>query len=64
MHTMEWTIEELESEQAHLLPEREALAFVNVANIWANNQALALNVASINSFAAAAAVQHIAVAQW
>ncbi len=60
---MEFTISELSLEQAELLPEREALAFFNWAGVVANNSALALNAATINSAAVALAGQAIFVTQ-
>ncbi|MFL6127788.1 MAG: hypothetical protein ACJ73E_01835 [Mycobacteriales bacterium] len=55
------SIVELESEQAELLPAREALGFFNTANIAASNTALALNAGSFASFASARATQVIIV---
>jgi hypothetical protein len=63
MPTSEFSLEELDELHAILLPQREALAFFNWAGIVANNQALALNAVTAGSFAAAAAVQTIAVVQ-
>jgi hypothetical protein len=60
------SIAELESEQAELLPAREALGGhggYNVANIWASNTALALNAGSYCSYASASANQYISVYQ-
>lgn len=59
------SIHELATEHAELLPRREALQLVkiNLADIWASNSALALNAASVNSAAAAAATQSITVTQ-
>jgi hypothetical protein len=58
-----FTIAELEIEEAELLPARQALGFFNVANILANNTAVALNAGSFRSLAAAAAIQTIVVTQ-
>jgi hypothetical protein len=55
---------ELESETVELLPEKETLFLNNNwANVYASNQALALNVASVFANAQANAVQGIAVIQ-
>ncbi len=54
---------ELSLEQAELVPGREALAFFNWAGVVANNSALALNAATINSAATALAGQAIFVVQ-
>ena len=54
---------ELDQEHAVLLPDREALAFFNIANIQALNLALAINVGSWGSAASASAVQGIFVYQ-
>jgi hypothetical protein len=56
-------IEELDVEQAQLLPEREALSNFNWAGIVANNTALAVNAATVASLAAAFASQSIEVHQ-
>ena len=61
-----FTIAELEVEEAELLPARQALGGhfgFNVANIWASNTALAFNVGSFNSIAAASANQYLSVFQ-
>jgi hypothetical protein len=60
---MEFTLEELELQQGELLPDREAMALVNVANITGVNVALALNAASYESSALAYAGQSISVWQ-
>lgn len=57
------TIEELDRQAAEVLPAREALGGFNSANIVANNQALALNVASFFADAEATAKQEIFVFQ-
>ena len=51
------TVEELEGQQATLLPAREALSLFNFTNIVAINLALAVNAASFGSPAIATAVQ-------
>ena len=56
-------IEELDVEQAQLLPEREALSRFNWAGIVANNTALALNAVTLGGDATATAYQGIAVFQ-
>jgi hypothetical protein len=57
------TTVELDLEEVQVLPEREALGFFNVANITANNTALALNAGTAFSLARAVAVQTIVVSQ-
>lgn len=54
---------DLVSEEIELLPSRETLAFINVANVTATNLALALNAASFGSSANALAGQAIFVVQ-
>jgi hypothetical protein len=51
------------NQSADLLPAREALALVNITNITAVNIALAVNAGTIESTAAAVALQHVAVVQ-
>ena len=51
------------NQSVDLLPEREALALVNIANVTAVNLALAVNAGTVGSTAAAAALQHVAVFQ-
>jgi hypothetical protein len=46
-----------------LLPSRETLAFVNIANVTAVNLALAVNTLTFGSSATAMAVQNIGVFQ-
>jgi hypothetical protein len=56
----ELTISELDDQCVELLPARETLHFhIGGTHVFAANQALAFNVASINSFASAAAVQFV-----
>ena len=57
------TLEDLAQQHGELLPERAALALVNVVNITAVNIALAINAASINAQANAFAGQAIFAAQ-
>jgi len=57
----EFSMSELSLETGEMLPSREALSFFSWANVNAYNQALALNVATVNSLAAAAAVQTIVI---
>lgn len=53
---------ELDSQVAELLPERETLLFdIKVAPVVGVNLAIAINAATINSSAAAAALQGINV---
>jgi len=59
----EYSIEELESQHASLLPEREALGFINITNIVALNLAIAVNAGGAGSIAAAVANQFISVNQ-
>ena len=54
---------ELDLEEIQVLPEREALAFANWANVYASNTALALNAASYFSAAHANAFQAIVIHQ-
>jgi hypothetical protein len=61
--TAELSFSELDLVQAELLPAREALAFSNWANVYANNSSLALNAASIQSIAHSAAYQAVHVSQ-
>ena len=63
----ELSLEELETEHATELPERETLSFFggsNTATITAINAALAVNAGTILSVAAAAASQQIWVSQF
>jgi hypothetical protein len=55
---------ELDATSGELVPERETLALVNIGNVVAINIALAINAATINSAANAAAGQLIAVGQF
>jgi hypothetical protein len=55
---------ELDATSGELVPERETLALVNITNIVAVNIALAVNAATINSTANAAAGQLLAVGQF
>jgi hypothetical protein len=57
------TMEDLALQHGELLPQRAALALVNVVNITAVNIALAINAASINAQANAFAGQAIFAAQ-
>ena len=54
---------ELESTSVELVPSRETLAWINVANITAVNVSLALNTATIGSAALSQANQLIFVSQ-
>ena len=63
MELQEFTLEELELQQAELLPDREAMALVNIANVTGVNLALALNAASFQSSAYASAGQGITLWQ-
>jgi hypothetical protein len=55
---------ELDATSGDLVPTRETLALVNISNIVAVNIALAVNAATINSTANAAAGQFLAVGQF
>lgn len=58
--------EELESQDAQVLPRRETLCTVgcvNVTNVVGVNVAIAVNAATINSQANALAMQYLASAQ-
>ena len=57
------TMEDLALQHGELLPQRAALALVNVVNITAVNIALAINAASITAQANAFAGQAIFAAQ-
>jgi hypothetical protein len=53
---------ELDSQVAELLPERETLLFdINVTPVIGINLSLAINAATINSTAAAGALQQLGV---
>ena len=62
-HVSGLTMEDLAEQYGELLPQRAALALVNIANITAVNIALAINAATINSQANAFAGQAIFAAQ-
>jgi len=58
--------DELESQEAQMLPSRETLCYVgcvNVTNVVGVNVAVAINAASINSQANALAMQYLASTQ-
>jgi hypothetical protein len=57
------SISELEATSVELLPSRETLAFINIANVTAVNLAIAVNTLTFGSSATAAAVQQIGVFQ-
>ena len=63
MKEREYRTTEILAEEAHALPEREALAWLNIANVTAVNLALAINAGSFGSTARAAAGQLISVRQ-
>ena len=54
---------ELHGQHAAILPEREALALLNIANITGVNLSIAVNAASFGSMANALAGQGIGVGQ-
>jgi hypothetical protein len=62
-HIKELSIEELSAEHAAVLPEREALALINIAPVTGVNLSIAVNAASFGSAANAIAGQMIGVAQ-
>lgn len=58
---------EIDAERADLLPRRDTLcqfACINVANVVGVNLAIAVNAATINSSAHAAALQYLNAAQY
>jgi hypothetical protein len=57
------SVTELEATTVELLPSRETLAFINVANVTAVNLAIAVNAATIGSAAYASANQLVWVQQ-
>jgi hypothetical protein len=57
------SMSELEATSVELLPSRETLAFINLANVTAVNLAIAVNTLTFGSMATAAAVQNVAVFQ-
>ena len=57
------SVTELEATTVELLPSRETLAFINVANVTAVNLAIAVNAATIGSAAYASAKQLVWVQQ-
>jgi hypothetical protein len=59
----ELSMMELEATSVELLPSRETLAFINIANITAVNLAVAVNTLTFGSLAQATAVQQIGVSQ-
>lgn len=58
-----FTTAELEATSIELLPVRETLAWINIANVTAVNLALAVNAGSIGSVALAGANQYVSVSQ-
>ncbi len=64
MQLEEFSPEELELQRGELLPNREAMALVNLADVSGVNTALALNAASFQSSAFAQAGQDIVVFQY
>ena len=59
-------LDELRSQDAQLLPNRETLCYfgcVNVSNVVGVNIAIAVNAGTINSHANAIALQYLASAQ-
>jgi hypothetical protein len=60
----ELSFDELIGQDAALLPEREALAFINVAPVIGVNLSLAINAGSIGGYANAVANQYLGVGQF
>ena len=57
------SVTELETTPAELLPARETLAFINIANVNAVNLAIAINAGTFGSTAYASAKQLVVVHQ-
>ena len=57
------SVAELEATTVELLPSRETLAWLNVANVTAVNLAIAVNAGTFGSYACASANQLIGVSQ-
>jgi hypothetical protein len=57
------SVAELEATTVELLPSRETLAWLNVANVTAVNLAIAVNAGTFGSYASASANQLIGVVQ-
>jgi hypothetical protein len=57
------SVAELEATTVELLPSRETLAWINVANVTAINLAMAINTGTFGSVAYASANQLISVNQ-
>jgi hypothetical protein len=57
------SVTELEATTVELLPSRETLALINLANVTAVNLAIAVNAATIGSAAFASANQSVRVRQ-
>ncbi|MEP6648306.1 MAG: hypothetical protein ABJA74_00120 [Lapillicoccus sp.] len=57
------SVGELEATTVELLPSRETLAWINIANVTAVNLAVAINAATIGSVAHASAQQFVGVSQ-
>jgi len=60
----ELTLREMEAEMAVELPERQALATINMSRIFAINAAVAANIKSPHATATATANQAIVVTQF
>ena len=57
------SVSELQAQRAELLPARETLYNVNLAEVWAANSSTALNIVTQDSQAYSAALQNIFVVQ-
>lgn len=57
------SVTELEATTVELLPSRETLGWINVANVTAVNLAIAVNAATFGSAAYASAHQYVTVNQ-
>ncbi len=58
------SMSELEAQSAELLPEKETLLLnTNWANVYASNASMAINAATLGSFATSGAWQSVTVVQ-
>lgn len=60
----ELSLAELIAQDAAILPEREALALINIAPVVGVNLAFAINAGSIGGYANAVANQYLGVGQY
>ena len=54
---------EVQEQSLELLPQRAAMAWINIAPVTAVNIAIAVNAATLGSHAAAGALQGVGIAQ-